>query len=99
MTADDDTRESGHESNGIEQEMHPMEDAPDATVAGALEDEKQEARHAVDDVVHALVNEDVPLTDEKVARVWDAADGLTALSRTLVHRVPEAHQVEDRREE
>jgi len=30
--------------------------------------------------------------------VWDAADALAALSRTLVHRVPEAHQFEERRE-
>jgi len=75
-----------------------MEDAPDATLAEVLEDQKQEARFAVDDVTAALVNEDVPLTGEKVARVWDAADALAALSRTLVLRVPEAHQVEDRRE-
>jgi hypothetical protein len=46
-------------------------------------------------VSRALLNDDAPLTGEKVAALWDSADRADGLMRALVERVPEEHEIED----
>lgn len=94
MTADSDTPETGHESIDF-RETRPLEDASDERVALAIEEQKQKARVAADDVCRALLNDDVPLTDEKVAALGDTAEALSALVRTVTMRVPPEHQFEE----
>ena len=99
MTADDTTPEKGQDSTELAREGFPMREATDEEIALALEEEKQKVRSAANDVSRALLNEDVPLTDETVGDLWKAADAVTALSRTLTLRVPEAHRVEERQDD
>jgi hypothetical protein len=73
-------------------EHRPLRDAGVEELTGTLEDRKQDARAAVDEVTAALLNEDEPLTDEKVEQVASAAGSLMAASRSLIHRVPEEHR-------
>jgi hypothetical protein len=95
MTADDSTPNEGQDSTDIDRESFPLKEATNEDLALALEDHRQEMRSAVDDVSRALLNESEPLTDEKVDRLWTAADEVAALSRTLVLRVPDAHRFEE----
>lgn len=94
MTANDTTPEKGQDGTELEREGFPLKEATNEEIALALEEEKQKVRSAADDVSRALLNEDVPLTDVTVGDLWKAADAVTALSRTLTLRVPEAHRVE-----
>lgn len=90
MTANDNSPAEGQES--IDTDGFPLRDATDEDLALALEEQKQEAKEAVDDVTRALLNDCEPLTDKKAQRVAEAGDALTALWRTLTLRVPEEHQ-------
>lgn len=94
MTADDTTPEKGQDSTELAREGFPLREATNGEIALALEEEKQKVRSAADDVSRALLNEDVPLTDEMVQRLWSSSDAIRALSQTLTLRVPEAHRVE-----
>jgi hypothetical protein len=71
-----------------------MREASEEELALAVEEEKEKFREAANEVSRALLNEGVPLTDEKVAALWDSADRADGLMRTLVERVPEEHQIE-----
>jgi hypothetical protein len=77
------------------QQSRPLDDADGEMLAMALEEQKQEARGAVDDATMALLNEEKPLTGETVAELGDAAERLSALARTLVMRVPSEHAVDE----
>ena len=97
MTANDDTPPKGQDS--IERwrdgdESFPLRDESDENLALALEDWKQETKDAVNDATRALLNDSEPLTDEKVRRVAEAGDALTALTATLTHRVPDEYRAE-----
>lgn len=94
MTADEDSPREGQDSTESRSDYPPRTDATDEEIALALEERKQDARHAVDDVTAALLNEDEPLTDEKVHGLWKAANALTALSDALCLRVPEEHRTD-----
>jgi hypothetical protein len=96
MTARHSNPERGHDSTESEDEYPPMQDASDIEIALELEGRKQDAKTAINDVCEALLNDDVPLTDEKVGRMWDAASRIDHLCETLVQRVPDEHQIEDR---
>ena len=71
-----------------------MQNASDGEIAMTVEEEKAKLRSHADAVIRALLNDDVPLTDEKVRKLWESSDAITGLSRTLTGRVPEAHQTE-----
>jgi hypothetical protein len=94
MTANDSTPEEGQDGTDIGRESFPLREASDDETALALEEQKQEAREAVNDVCAALLNDDVELEAEDVARLGDAGLALSALSRTLSLRVP-AHEFEE----
>jgi len=94
MTMNNESGESGRESVESRENGPPLMEASDRKVAIVLEFEKDRLREGVSLVNEALMNEDVPLTDEKVARFWDAATTLERLSETLARRVPEEHQLE-----
>lgn len=77
----------------IEGETRPLADASDEELADELQnvrDELQEVYAAID---LALLDEEEPLTGEDVAKLWEGADDLAALSRTLVDRVPPQERV------
>lgn len=101
MTARDSGPETG--DDGTDDEYPPMMDATDFQIAMALEGRKQDARVAVNDACGALLNDDQPLTDQKVADLYDAGEALTGLADALVHRIPreergpvsEAHRSEE----
>jgi hypothetical protein len=76
------------ELSEIEGVDRPLDDGPDEEIALALEGVKDEARETTEAVTSALLNEDRPLTDEDVERLWQAGNALAALSRTLTGRVP-----------
>lgn len=95
MTANDDTPDWGHESTGPVIDDPPMQDASNREVALAVEEAKNRVRESTEDVTRALLNDSVPLTGEMVSSLWDSASRLEALSRTLVHRVPDEHRIED----
>jgi len=94
MTANDTTPPKGKDSIEIGEESYPLRKQTDEEIARELEKQKQEVRQAVDDVDKALLNDSIPLTDEKVHRVAVAADALNGLVRTLSLRVPEEHRAE-----
>jgi len=93
MTANEDSPEKGQES--IDTDGFPLRDESGEDLAMEFEGEKQEVRSAVDDVTKALLNDSEPLTDEKVERVAEATDRLSALWRTLTLRVPDEHRREE----
>lgn len=100
MTATDDSPSEGHESIDPESigpeelvdEWRMLRGYSDDGVAVAVEKQKQEAVVALDTLKRALVDEDVPLTDEKVDRVALIGNAFRSLSDSLVDRVPEEHQ-------
>jgi len=95
MTTDDDSPRDREVSIGIDtDEWPPLQGESDEDVALALEEEKQLARQAVDDVNRALLNEGTPLTDEKVHNLWRAGHALSAISDALVRRVPPEHRID-----
>lgn len=87
MTADNSTPTMGHDSAELEREGFPLAEASDEDFALAIEEQKNRLLAAVEDVNKALVNEDVPLTDEKVERLWTVSGALVGLSRSACHRV------------
>lgn len=89
MTADNSTPATGHDSAELEREGFPLDDASDEDFALAIEEQKNRLLAAVEDVNEALVNEDVPLTDEKVERLWTVSGALVGLSRSACNRVDE----------
>ena len=95
MTANDNSPGRGQDSTELAQEGFPLDEATNEELALVLEEEVQKLREATEAVDGALLNEDVPLTGEKVERLWTASDAVTALSRTLSIRVDEAHRIED----
>jgi hypothetical protein len=95
MTAQEESPEEGHERTGIDWNHSPLEDAGDEALALVIEEEKEKLRTASNRVTKALLNEDVPLTGEKVEDFEDAAHRLHMLWGTLALRVPEEYQVED----
>lgn len=97
MTADNDTPETGHESTEIGREGFPLQDATDGEIAAALDQQSGEVLEAVEDVSRALRDDDVLLADEDVMALGDAANALSALSRTLACRVPLEGQARDAR--
>jgi len=94
MTANDNSPGRGQDSTEIARKGFPLDEATNEELALALEGEKEKLQVATEAVNTALLNEDVPLTGEKVERLWEAAYALTALSRTLALRVPKAHRIE-----
>lgn len=94
MTVESNSPENGQESSGIDWRGTPCENGSNEEIAMLLEEEKQAVRVACDDVARALLNEDVPLTDEKVAEMDTHASRLKALVRTLTPRVPREYRVE-----
>lgn len=64
----------------------------DMDLSLAVEDEKQAVRSGADSVEKALLNEDVPLTDEKVSDLWTAAERLASIAGVLCERIPEEHR-------
>lgn len=76
------------ELSEIEGEDRPLDDESDEEIALALAGALDEARQGADNVSTALLNEERPLTDEDVKRLWQAGNALVALSRTLTGRVP-----------
>lgn len=94
MTANDSTPEEGQDGTDIGRESFPLREASSEETALALEEQKQEARAAVNDVCAALLNESEELEAEDVARLGDAGEALAALSRTLSLGVP-AHEFEE----
>ena len=86
MTARDSGPETGDDGN--EQEYPPMRHATAFEVSMALEGRKQDVRVAVNDACGALLNDDQPLTDQKVSDLYEAGAAVTALADTLVHRIP-----------
>ena len=95
MTAKDSTPDKGQDSIELGREGFPMTEATDEEIAQVIEGETEKVEAAAADVLRALRDDDVPLTDEKVSKLWVASDAITALSRSLTQRVPEAHQVEE----
>ena len=101
MTANDDTPLKGQES--IErwrsgEEPRPLRDESDEDLAVALEEWNAEIEDAVHAATRPLLSDSVPLTDEKVVRVLEAAEALEALAGTLTLRVPDEHRADDRDE-
>lgn len=95
MTAKDDSPQSGHERIDFRTDHKRLQAMSDDRLAEVLEEQKQATREAASAVDRALLNEDVPLTDEKVAALWDAAGAVEAIARSLPLRVPEQHQIEE----
>jgi len=98
MTADDTTPPEGKDS--IDRwrsgdESFPFRDESDEDLALILEGWKTETKDAVDDLTRALLNDSEPLTDEKLSRMAEASDALTAIYGTLTHRVPDEHRAEN----
>lgn len=89
MTAKDESPGNGHESTESENCGRPLRDATDREVAVAVEEAAENLQEGATLVREALLNEEVPLTDEKVSRMWDAASRLERLSETAVLRVEE----------
>jgi hypothetical protein len=87
MTANDSTPFSGHDSTEIEEQGFPLRDASDEEFALAIEEQKTRLLSAVEDVNAALANEDTPLTDEKVERLWVVSGALVGLARSASLRV------------
>jgi len=96
MTANNDTPAEGQESADIGREGYPLDHLTNEEIAEVMEREKQKMRQSVDDVNAALLNEERPLTDEKLEEVSVVAESLAALTRTLSVRVPPAHRAENR---
>jgi hypothetical protein len=94
MTADNSTPDTGKDSTELDSESYPMREASEEELALAIEEEKEKFREAANEVSRALLNDDAPLTGEKVAALWDSADRTDGLMRTLVERVPEEHEIE-----
>lgn len=76
------------ELSEIEGEDRPLDDESDEEIALALAGLLDEARQGTESVTEALLNEDRPLTDEEVKRLWQTGNALVGLSRTLTGRVP-----------
>jgi hypothetical protein len=91
MTADSDTSKMRHEGTDFKGKR-PFEECTDVELAEALQQQKEATQAAIDDVCRALLEDDVPLTDEKVAAVCDAAERLRQLWNALVLRVPPEYQ-------
>ena len=73
----------------------PFRDAEDAEdLAMEIEDAKEGARAAANDATRALLNEDVPVTDDAVEELWGYADRLSTLARSMSHHVPEERRSE-----
>ena len=66
-----------------------LDDEPDELVALVMEGQEEETKEVVADLSRALLNDDVPLTDEKVARLSTLGNALRSISDTLGSRVPE----------
>lgn len=92
MTASDESPREGHESIGFE---HPgeLEDETDRELALLIEEQLDSLRRSSEEVNRSLLNDSEPLTDEQVARLWDIAERLRAISSALVLRVPEEHRI------
>lgn len=88
MTANDSTPLPGHDSTELEDAGFPLWDASDEEFALAIEEQKNRLLAAVETVNEALVNDDVPLTEEKVERLWTVSGALVGLSRSAATRVP-----------
>jgi hypothetical protein len=87
----EDTNEFDWNSRHVSRELEEFDLEELALV---VEEKKQELRASSDTVTRALLNDDVPLTDEKVAALWDTASHLEAIARSLTSRVAEDHQFE-----
>jgi hypothetical protein len=96
MTAQESTPETGQESTGVDWNnrhlSRDLEQIEAEELAHVVEEKKQELRASSDTVTRALLNDDVPLTDEKVAALWDTASHLEAIARSLTSRVAEEHR-------
>jgi len=99
MTANDNTPERGQDSTGVDWESSPtveeLKPLDDEELALVVEEQKEVARERANAASEALLNEDVALTDEMVGELWDSGTRLEAVSRALVQRVPEEHQVSE----
>jgi len=98
MTAEKESPEKGHERTGIDWKHKPLERASNEEIAMAIEEEKEQMRAACNTVTKALLNEEEPLTDEKVGEMDTYANHVKALVRTLTHRVPEEYRTEEKGE-
>ena len=94
MTAKDDTPDSGHESIDFRTDEKRLEKMSSRKLAEVLEEQKQATREAASAVDRALLNEDVPLTDEKVQALWEAGAAVETIARVLAVRVDPEHRIE-----
>lgn len=92
MSTNNETPTNEYDTAAIGIEGFPLRDEPDDDLAVVLEEQKENAIAAVDEVTRALVNDDAPLTDRKVHELSEVGDALTALSRTLSTRVPDEYR-------
>ena len=95
MTANPDSPTEGHESIDTEDLINgtPLEGESDEFVALVLEGQKQEAMTAADAVTRALLNDEQPLTDEKVTRLAKVGNAYQSVFHELAQRIPEEHKV------
>lgn len=96
MSKTGDTPIEGHESIDTEDLVHgtPLEGESDEFVALVLEGQKQEAIAAADTLTRALLNDDVALTDDDVAKLGEIGNAFRSLSHALALRVPEEYRKE-----
>jgi len=97
MTASNDTPTEGHESidsKELANDWRALDGQPDELIALVLEDQKGEAKEAAADVTRALLNDDEPLTDEKVDNLMVVGHALRSISHQLATRVPDDRRAE-----
>lgn len=98
MSTNDETATNEYDSAAIGVEGFPLREETAEDLALVIEGQKQEAMATADEVTRALLNDSEPLTDEKVRRLSEVGDALTALSRTLSLHVSDEHRAETKEE-
>ena len=83
------------DTDALVQESSLLEELDDEDLALILEDQKGEAKDAVNAATRALLNDSEPLTDDKAARVAKVGNALRALSDALSPRVPYEHRCDE----
>lgn len=95
MTAHNDTPGTGKDSIEIDWEdsaRGELRELGPEELALLVEEKKGEVRVRSDRVGRALLNEGVPLTDDKVEEFWETVSHLGVISGVLAERVPEDQQ-------